>query len=166
MWILCKLHLYLFILFSLLGEFFQLHVQYYLRRECFFVVGSHDIFHDVYYNSQQTPVSEDTTALFGPPLETTFGEPKIEGKPILSLFIILSLCLFVVVLVLFFGMLILLVVSNVLFCLPLIPKQWKRLFWTHIHIVSLRLPAKPCLAVIADILSARPPSPPPTHLFL
>ncbi|XP_041790620.1 SH3-containing GRB2-like protein 3-interacting protein 1 isoform X2 [Chelmon rostratus] len=28
--------------------------------------------------SQQTPVSEDTTALFGPPLETTFGEPKTE----------------------------------------------------------------------------------------
>lgn len=30
--------------------------------------------------SQPTPVSEDTTALFGPPLETPFGEPKIEGK--------------------------------------------------------------------------------------
>ncbi|XP_059196528.1 SH3-containing GRB2-like protein 3-interacting protein 1 isoform X2 [Centropristis striata] len=28
--------------------------------------------------SQQTPVSEDTTALFGPPLETAFGEPKTE----------------------------------------------------------------------------------------
>ncbi|XP_041790624.1 SH3-containing GRB2-like protein 3-interacting protein 1 isoform X6 [Chelmon rostratus] len=31
--------------------------------------------------SQQTPVSEDTTALFGPPLETTFGEPKTEAPP-------------------------------------------------------------------------------------
>lgn len=92
-------------------------------KTIFFVVGSHNIFHDVYYNSQQTPVSEDTTALFGPPLETTFGEPKIEGKPFLSLFTILSLCLFVVVLVLFFGMFILLVVSNVLFCLTLIPIQ-------------------------------------------
>ncbi|XP_075872064.1 SH3-containing GRB2-like protein 3-interacting protein 1 [Nelusetta ayraudi] len=28
--------------------------------------------------SQPTPVSEDTTALFGPPLETSFGEPKVE----------------------------------------------------------------------------------------
>ncbi|XP_044056950.1 SH3-containing GRB2-like protein 3-interacting protein 1 isoform X2 [Siniperca chuatsi] len=28
--------------------------------------------------SQQTPFPEDTTALFGPPLETTFGEPKTE----------------------------------------------------------------------------------------
>uniref|UniRef100_A0A8C2ZVZ2 SH3GL interacting endocytic adaptor 1 n=1 Tax=Cyclopterus lumpus TaxID=8103 RepID=A0A8C2ZVZ2_CYCLU len=28
--------------------------------------------------SQQTPVSEDTTDLFGPPLETGFGEPKTE----------------------------------------------------------------------------------------
>ncbi|XP_053178583.1 SH3-containing GRB2-like protein 3-interacting protein 1 isoform X1 [Scomber japonicus] len=28
--------------------------------------------------SQQTPVSEDTTALFGPPLETAFGEQKTE----------------------------------------------------------------------------------------
>ncbi|XP_041790623.1 SH3-containing GRB2-like protein 3-interacting protein 1 isoform X5 [Chelmon rostratus] len=32
-------------------------------------------------SSQQTPVSEDTTALFGPPLETTFGEPKTEAPP-------------------------------------------------------------------------------------
>lgn len=31
--------------------------------------------------SQQTPVSEDSTALFGPPLETAFGEQKTEGKP-------------------------------------------------------------------------------------
>ncbi|XP_032380787.1 SH3-containing GRB2-like protein 3-interacting protein 1 isoform X8 [Etheostoma spectabile] len=29
-------------------------------------------------SSQKTPVSEDTTALFGPPLETAFGEPKTE----------------------------------------------------------------------------------------
>ncbi|XP_028442808.1 SH3-containing GRB2-like protein 3-interacting protein 1 isoform X1 [Perca flavescens] len=29
-------------------------------------------------SSQQSPVSEDTTALFGPPLETAFGEPKTE----------------------------------------------------------------------------------------
>ncbi|KAM7409739.1 hypothetical protein PAMA_001298 [Pampus argenteus] len=29
-------------------------------------------------SSQQTPVSEDTTALFGPPLETAFGEQKTE----------------------------------------------------------------------------------------
>lgn len=29
-------------------------------------------------SSQQPPVSEDTTALFGPPLDTTFGEPKTE----------------------------------------------------------------------------------------
>nr|XP_046246638.1 SH3-containing GRB2-like protein 3-interacting protein 1 isoform X5 [Scatophagus argus] len=29
--------------------------------------------------SQQTPVSPDTTALFGPPLETAFGEPKTEA---------------------------------------------------------------------------------------
>ncbi|XP_038571270.1 SH3-containing GRB2-like protein 3-interacting protein 1 isoform X5 [Micropterus salmoides] len=29
-------------------------------------------------SSQQTPFPEDTTALFGPPLETAFGEPKTE----------------------------------------------------------------------------------------
>ncbi|XP_035509469.1 SH3-containing GRB2-like protein 3-interacting protein 1 isoform X2 [Morone saxatilis] len=29
-------------------------------------------------SSQQIPVSEDTTALFGPPLETPFGDPKTE----------------------------------------------------------------------------------------
>ncbi|XP_067452549.1 SH3-containing GRB2-like protein 3-interacting protein 1 isoform X2 [Thunnus thynnus] len=29
-------------------------------------------------SSQETPVSEDTTALFGPPLETAFGEQKTE----------------------------------------------------------------------------------------
>ncbi|KAK5869637.1 hypothetical protein PBY51_024339 [Eleginops maclovinus] len=29
-------------------------------------------------SSQQTPVSEDTTALFGPPLDTAFGESKTE----------------------------------------------------------------------------------------
>ncbi|XP_029683859.1 SH3-containing GRB2-like protein 3-interacting protein 1 isoform X3 [Takifugu rubripes] len=29
-------------------------------------------------SSQQTPVSEDSTALFGPPLDTAFGEQKIE----------------------------------------------------------------------------------------
>ncbi|KAM9762957.1 SH3-containing GRB2-like protein 3-interacting protein 1 isoform 4-T4 [Menidia menidia] len=29
-------------------------------------------------SSQQTPVSEDTTALFGPPLDTAFGEEKTE----------------------------------------------------------------------------------------
>ncbi|XP_074490979.1 SH3-containing GRB2-like protein 3-interacting protein 1 isoform X2 [Sebastes fasciatus] len=29
-------------------------------------------------SSQQTPFSEDTTALFGPPLDTAFGEPKTE----------------------------------------------------------------------------------------
>lgn len=75
----------------LLDKFFQLHVQYCLQNQYFFVVGSHNIFHGVYYNSQQTPVSEDTTALFGPPLETTFGEPKIEGKPFLYLFTTLSL---------------------------------------------------------------------------
>ncbi|XP_073333340.1 SH3-containing GRB2-like protein 3-interacting protein 1 isoform X3 [Pagrus major] len=32
-------------------------------------------------SGQQTPVSEDTTALFGPPLDTAFGEPKNEGPP-------------------------------------------------------------------------------------
>jgi len=32
-------------------------------------------------SSQQTPVPEDTTALFGPPLETAFGEEKTEGNP-------------------------------------------------------------------------------------
>lgn len=32
------------------------------------------------YRSQQTPVPEDTTALFGPPLETAFGEEKAEGN--------------------------------------------------------------------------------------
>ncbi|XP_040896060.1 SH3-containing GRB2-like protein 3-interacting protein 1 isoform X2 [Toxotes jaculatrix] len=31
--------------------------------------------------SQQTPVPEDTTALFGPPLETAFGEQKTEAPP-------------------------------------------------------------------------------------
>ncbi|XP_034439996.1 SH3-containing GRB2-like protein 3-interacting protein 1 isoform X12 [Hippoglossus hippoglossus] len=31
--------------------------------------------------SQQTPVSEDTTDLFGPPLDTTFGEQKTEAPP-------------------------------------------------------------------------------------
>uniref|UniRef100_A0A3Q4N4E4 SH3GL interacting endocytic adaptor 1a n=1 Tax=Neolamprologus brichardi TaxID=32507 RepID=A0A3Q4N4E4_NEOBR len=31
--------------------------------------------------NQQTPVSEDTTGLFGPPLETAFGEQKTEGPP-------------------------------------------------------------------------------------
>ncbi|CAB1459700.1 unnamed protein product, partial [Pleuronectes platessa] len=30
---------------------------------------------------QQTPVSEDTTDLFGPPLDTTFGEQKTEAPP-------------------------------------------------------------------------------------
>ncbi|XP_068174832.1 SH3-containing GRB2-like protein 3-interacting protein 1 isoform X3 [Antennarius striatus] len=30
-------------------------------------------------STPQTPVSEDTTALFGPPLETTFGESKTEA---------------------------------------------------------------------------------------
>ncbi|XP_027145816.1 SH3-containing GRB2-like protein 3-interacting protein 1 isoform X10 [Larimichthys crocea] len=29
----------------------------------------------------KTPVTEDTTALFGPPLETAFGEPKTEAPP-------------------------------------------------------------------------------------
>lgn len=29
---------------------------------------------------QQTPVSEDSSTLFGPPLETTFGEEKVEGN--------------------------------------------------------------------------------------
>uniref|UniRef100_A0A3B5BBA4 SH3-containing GRB2-like protein 3-interacting protein 1 n=1 Tax=Stegastes partitus TaxID=144197 RepID=A0A3B5BBA4_9TELE len=32
--------------------------------------------------SQQTPVSEDTTALFGPPLDTNFGEQKTEPPPL------------------------------------------------------------------------------------
>uniref|UniRef100_A0A4W6D3K4 SH3GL interacting endocytic adaptor 1 n=1 Tax=Lates calcarifer TaxID=8187 RepID=A0A4W6D3K4_LATCA len=32
-------------------------------------------------SSQQTPVPEDTTALFGPPLETAFGEQKTEAPP-------------------------------------------------------------------------------------
>ncbi|XP_056270068.1 SH3-containing GRB2-like protein 3-interacting protein 1 isoform X2 [Pseudoliparis swirei] len=32
-------------------------------------------------SSQPPPVSEDTTDLFGPPLETGFGEPKSEGGP-------------------------------------------------------------------------------------
>ncbi|TMS19897.1 hypothetical protein E3U43_006390 [Larimichthys crocea] len=31
--------------------------------------------------SSKTPVTEDTTALFGPPLETAFGEPKTEAPP-------------------------------------------------------------------------------------
>ncbi|XP_024134262.1 SH3-containing GRB2-like protein 3-interacting protein 1 isoform X8 [Oryzias melastigma] len=30
---------------------------------------------------QQTPVSEDSSTLFGPPLETTFGEEKVEAPP-------------------------------------------------------------------------------------
>lgn len=38
-------------------------------------------------SNQQTPVSEDTTGLFGPPLETAFGEHKTEGNP-------LCLCLY------------------------------------------------------------------------
>ena len=42
-------------------------------------------------NSPQTPVSEDTTALFGPPLDTAFGEPKNEGNaPSLSLNVFVS----------------------------------------------------------------------------
>ncbi|KAJ4943685.1 hypothetical protein JOQ06_006183 [Pogonophryne albipinna] len=32
-------------------------------------------------SSQQTPFSEDTTALFGPPLDTAFGESKTEAPP-------------------------------------------------------------------------------------
>uniref|UniRef100_A0A3Q1BDY1 MHD domain-containing protein n=1 Tax=Amphiprion ocellaris TaxID=80972 RepID=A0A3Q1BDY1_AMPOC len=32
-------------------------------------------------SSQQTPVPEDTTALFGPPLDTAFGEQKSEAPP-------------------------------------------------------------------------------------
>ncbi|KAM4739940.1 SH3-containing GRB2-like protein 3-interacting protein 1 isoform 8-T8 [Anableps anableps] len=32
-------------------------------------------------SNQQTAVPEDTTALFGPPLETTFGEQKTEAPP-------------------------------------------------------------------------------------
>ncbi|XP_034439994.1 SH3-containing GRB2-like protein 3-interacting protein 1 isoform X10 [Hippoglossus hippoglossus] len=32
-------------------------------------------------SGQQTPVSEDTTDLFGPPLDTTFGEQKTEAPP-------------------------------------------------------------------------------------
>uniref|UniRef100_A0A3P8SNW8 SH3GL interacting endocytic adaptor 1 n=1 Tax=Amphiprion percula TaxID=161767 RepID=A0A3P8SNW8_AMPPE len=32
--------------------------------------------------SQQTPVPEDTTALFGPPLDTAFGEQKSEPPPL------------------------------------------------------------------------------------
>ncbi|KAM9385956.1 SH3-containing GRB2-like protein 3-interacting protein 1 [Pholidichthys leucotaenia] len=32
-------------------------------------------------SSQQSPVTEDTTALFGPPLETAFGEQKTEAPP-------------------------------------------------------------------------------------
>lgn len=39
--------------------------------------------------SQQTPVSEDTTALFGPPLETAFGEQKTEGN---MSYVFVSLC--------------------------------------------------------------------------
>lgn len=36
-------------------------------------------------SSQQAAVPEDTTALFGPPLETAFGEQKTEGEaPLLS----------------------------------------------------------------------------------
>lgn len=31
-------------------------------------------------SDQQTAVLEDTTALFGPPLESTFGEKKTEGS--------------------------------------------------------------------------------------
>lgn len=67
----------------------------------------------VCFNSPQTPVSEDTTALFGPPLDTAFGEPKNEGnRPSLSLHVF---------------------VSVVVFCLKVIATHWKKGFLTHIY---------------------------------
>lgn len=43
-------------------------------------VVTHFLFSFSVFTSQQTPVSEDSTALFGPPLETAFGEQKNEGN--------------------------------------------------------------------------------------